>query len=123
MYPLAEALLAGVLLGGVLPFEVLLAAEGEMVLAVSVFLEKKERIPPELEIPEEEGELLLSGTLFVLWYSWHLFSSADWTGGHRHFCFWSWPMRWCADTKRKIRKYKCNKYKSEIGIKKFENVP
>jgi len=69
MYLLAEALLAGVLLGGVLPFEVLLAVEGEMVLAMCVFLEKKERIPPELEIPEEEGVLLLSGTLFVLWYS------------------------------------------------------
>jgi len=40
-----------------------------MVLAESVFLEKKERIPPELEIPEEEGELPLSGALFVLWYS------------------------------------------------------
>jgi len=61
MYLLAEALLAGVLLGGVLPFEVLLAAEGEMVLVVSVFLEKKEMIPPGLEIPEEEGALLLSG--------------------------------------------------------------
>jgi len=33
-------LLAGVLLAGVLPPEVLLAAEGEMVLAVSVLLEK-----------------------------------------------------------------------------------
>ena len=63
---LAEALLAGVLLGGVLPFEVLLADEGEMALAVSVFLEKKERIPPGLETPEEEGALLLSGALFVL---------------------------------------------------------
>ena len=55
MYLLAEALLAGVLLSGVLPFEVLLAVEGEMVLAVSVFLEKKERIPLGLETPEEEG--------------------------------------------------------------------
>ena len=62
MYLLAEALLAGVLLGGVLLFEVLLAV-------VSVFLEKKKRIPPELEIPEEEGALLLSGALFVLGYS------------------------------------------------------
>ena len=87
MYPLAEALLAGVLLGGVLLFGVLLAAEGEMVFAVSVLLENKERIPPELEIPEEEGALLLSGALFVLWYSWHLLSSADWTGRHRYFCF------------------------------------
>ena len=68
MYLLAEALLAGVLLGGVLPLEVFLAAEGKMVLAVFVFLEK-ERIPLELGIPEEEKALLLSGTLFVLWYS------------------------------------------------------
>ena len=52
------------------------AVEEEMVLAESVFLEKKERIPPEFEMPEEEGELPLSGALFVLWYSWHLFSSA-----------------------------------------------
>ena len=73
---LAEVLLAGALLVEVLPLEVLLAAEREMVLAESMFLEKKERIPPELEIPEEEGQLPLSGALFVLWYSWHLFSSA-----------------------------------------------
>ena len=66
---LAEVLLVETLLVGVLPLVVLLAVEGEMVLVVSVFLEKKERIPPELEIPEEEGELLLSGALFVLWYS------------------------------------------------------
>jgi len=79
---LIEALLVGVLL-----LVVLLAIEGEMVLAESVFLEKKERIPPELEIPEEEGELPLSGAFFVPWYSWHLFSSAGWTGGHRHLCF------------------------------------
>jgi len=69
MYLLAEALLAGVLLGGVLPLEVFLAAEGKMVLAVFVFPEKKERIPLELGIPEEEKALLLSGALFVLWYS------------------------------------------------------
>jgi hypothetical protein len=67
---------AGVLLAGVLPPKVLLTAEGEMVLAVSVLLEKKERIPPKLEILEE-GVLLLFGALFVLWYSWHLFSSTD----------------------------------------------
>ena len=72
---LAEVLLVEVLLVGVLPLVVLLALEREMVLVVSVFLEK-ERIPPELEIPEGERELLLSGALFVLWYSWHLFSSA-----------------------------------------------
>jgi len=114
---LAEAPLVGALLFGVLPFVVLLVVEGEMILAESVFQEKKERIPQELEIPEEEGELPLSGALFVLWYSWHLFSSAGWTGGHRHLCSWSLPMRWYADTKRKIREYKCNRYKNEIGIK------
>jgi len=78
---LAEAPLVGALLIGVLPFVVFLAIEGEMVLAESVFLGKKERIPPELEMPEEEGELPLSGALFVLWYSWHLFSSVGWNGG------------------------------------------
>jgi len=84
---LAEAPLVGALLIGVLPFVVLLAVKGEMVLAESVFLEKKERIPPELEIPEEEGELLLSGALFVPWYSWHLFFSTGWTGGIGTFAF------------------------------------
>jgi len=74
---LAEAPLVVALLVGVLPFVVFLAVEGEMVLVESVFLEKKERIPPELEIPEEEAELPLSGALFVPWYSWHLFSSAS----------------------------------------------
>jgi len=52
---LAEVLLAGALLVGVLPLEVLLAAEREMVLAVSMFLEKREKILPELEIPGEGG--------------------------------------------------------------------
>jgi hypothetical protein len=119
---LAEVLLVGALLVGVLPLVVLLAFEGEMILAVSVFLEKKERIPPELEIPEEEGELLLSGALFVLWYSWHLFSSAGWTGGHRHLCFWSLPMHWYADTEKEICECKYNRHKSEIGIK-IESIP
>jgi len=119
---LAEVLLVGALLVGVLPLVVLLVVEGEMVLAVSVFLEKKERIPPELEIPEEEGELLLSGALFVLWYSWHLFSSAGWTGGHRHLCFWSLPMHWYADTEKEICECKYNRHKSEIGIK-IESIP
>jgi hypothetical protein len=98
--PLIEVLLVGVLL-----LVVLLAIEGEMVLAESVFLEKKERIPPELEIPEEEGELPLSGALFVPWYSWHLFSFAGWTGGHRHLYLWSLPMHWFADTERRICEY------------------
>ena len=93
-----------------------------MVLAVSVFLENKERIPPGLEIPEEEVELLLFDALFVLWYSWYLFSSAGWTGGHRHLYFWSLPMRWSADTERKTRKCKSDKYKNKIGIK-IEGIP
>ena len=75
-------LLAEVLLLGVLPVEfllpvVLLALEGEMVLAESLHLEEKGKIPPEWEIPEEEEELPLSGALFLPWYSWHPFSSAS----------------------------------------------
>ena len=115
---LAEVLLAGALLVGVIPLEVLLVAEGEMVLAVSVFLEKREKILPELEIPGEEEALLLSGALFVLWYSRHLFSSADWTWGHRHLCFWFLPMCRCADVEREIYEYKCNRCKSGISMKK-----
>ena len=90
MFPLAEALLFGVL-----------PVAEEMVLVVSGLLEKKEKIPPELEIPEEEEVLLLSGALFALWYSWHLFSSADWTGGHRCLCFWFLPMHRYADIEGK----------------------
>ena len=63
---LAEVFLAGVLLIVILPLEVFLADEREMVLAVSVFLEKREKILPGLEIPGEEEVLLLSGALFVL---------------------------------------------------------
>jgi len=84
---LAEVLLTGALLVGVLPLGVFLVAEKEMVPAVSVFLEKREKILPGLEILGEEEALLLFGTLLVLWYSWHPFSSADWTGGHRYLCF------------------------------------
>jgi hypothetical protein len=57
-------LLTEVLLAGVLPSVVLPALVGETVLAVSGLLEKKEKTPPELETPEEEGELPLSGALF-----------------------------------------------------------
>jgi len=92
--------LIGVLLAEVLPPVVLLALEGEMVLAVSLFLEEKERIPLEWEIPEEEGELPLSGASFVPWYFWSLFSSAGWTGGQRHLCFWFLPMHWFAVTEK-----------------------
>jgi len=62
----AEVLLTGALLVGVLPLGVLLAAEREMVLVVSVFLEKREKILPELEIPGEEKVLLSFGALLVL---------------------------------------------------------
>ena len=82
----AEVLLDGVLLVGVLLLGVLLAAEGEMVLVASGLLERKEKIPLGLVILGEKV-LLSFGALLVLWYSWHLFSSADWAGGHRHFCF------------------------------------
>jgi len=84
---LAGVLLIEVLLAGVLLLSVLLAVEGEMVLAESLLLGEKGKIPPEWEIPEGEKELPLSGALFVPWYSWHLFSSDGWTGGHRHLGF------------------------------------
>ena len=90
---LVGVLLAEVLLARVLLLVVLLVVEEEMVLAESLFLGEKERIPPEWEIPEEEEELLLSGASPVLWYSWHPFSFAGWIGGHRHLCFWSLSMR------------------------------
>jgi len=100
---LAEVLLVGVLPVEALPPVVLLALEGEMMLAESLRPEEKEKIPPEWEIPEEEEEeeLPLSGTLFLPWYSWHPFSSAGWTGGHRRLgsCFLS--MHWFAVTKKK----------------------
>ena len=98
---MAEVLLVETLLVGVLPLVVLLALEEEMALVASGLLEKKEKILPELEIPEE-GELPLSGALFVPWYSWHLFSFAGWTGGHRYLYLWSLPMHWFADTERRI---------------------
>jgi hypothetical protein len=44
---LVGVLQAEVLLAGVLPLVVLLAVEEEMVLAESLFLEEKEKIPPE----------------------------------------------------------------------------
>jgi len=74
------------LLAGVLLRELLLAAEGEMVLVASGLLERKEKIPLGLETLEEE-ELLSSGALFVVGCSWSLSSSPGWTGGHRHLCF------------------------------------
>jgi len=115
MFLLAEVLLAGVLLIGVLPLEVLLVAEEEE-FAVSGLLEKKEMILLGSEILEEERALLFFDALLVIWYFWHLFSSADWTGGQRHLCFWSLPMHQYADTAMKICEYKCNGCKNEIGI-------
>jgi len=112
---LAEVLLARALLVGVLPLGVLLVAEKEMVPAASVFLEKREKILPGLEILGEEKALLLFGALLVLWYFWHLFSSAGWTGGHRHLYSWSLPMRRCAVSRIRIREYECNKCRNGIG--------
>ena len=116
MFLMAEVLLVETLLVGVLPLVVLLALEEEMALVASGLLEKKEKILPELEIPEEEGELPLSGALFVPWYSWHLFSFAGWTGGHRHLYLWSLPMHWFAVTERRICEYQCGRCKSKIGM-------
>jgi len=62
-------LLLGVLLDGVRLLLVFLAVEREMVLAESLHLEEKEKIPLEWEIPKEEEELPLSGALFLPWYS------------------------------------------------------
>jgi len=110
---LVEVLLVEVLLVGVLPLVVLLALEEEMALVVSGLLEKKEKIPPGLEKPGEEEALLLFGVLLVPWCFWHLFSSVGWTGGHRHLCFWSLPMRRFADIE-KIYEYKCGRCKIRI---------
>jgi hypothetical protein len=86
------------LLAGVPLRELLLAAEEEIVLVASGLLERKERIPLGLETLGEEKELLSSGALFVVGYSWSLSSSPGWTRGHRHLCFWFLPMRRYADT-------------------------
>jgi len=54
---------------------VLLAAEVEMVLAVSELLVKKETIPHEsVTLEEEEEAMLSSGILLVIWCFWDLFS-------------------------------------------------
>jgi len=97
MFLLAEFLLAGVLL-----FGVLLAAEEETVLVVSELLEKREMIPPESVTLEEEEALLFSGVSLVIWYSWNLFSLVGWTGGHQQSYFWSLPICQCADTTMKV---------------------
>jgi len=116
MFLLAEVLLAGALLVEILPLGVLLVVEKEVVPAVSGFLGKREKIPLGLETLGEEKVLLSTGALLVIWCSWSLSSSLDWTGGHRHLCFWSLPMRRYADTTMEIREYKCNRCKNEIGM-------
>jgi hypothetical protein len=113
---LAEVLLAGVLLVGVLPLGALLVAEKKVVPGVSGSLEKREKIPPGSVIPGEEKVLLYSGALLVIWCSWSLSSSLDWTGGHRQSHFWSLPMCWCAGTIMKICEYKCNRCKNGISM-------
>jgi len=102
MFLLAEVLLAGALLVGVLPLGVLPVAEKEVVPAVSGFLEKREKIPPGSVTLEQEKVLLFSGALLVIWCSWSLSSSLDWTRGHRQSHFWYLPMCWCAGTIMKI---------------------
>jgi len=110
MYLLAEVSLVGVLLCEFLP-----AAEEAMVLVASGLLEGKERIPLELETLGEEEVLLSSGALLVIWCSWSLSFLLGWTGGHRHLCFWSLPMRECAGTAIRSCEYKCNRYENGIG--------
>ena len=80
-------LLAEVLLAGALPLEVFLVAEEEKEFAVSGLLEKKGMILLGSETLGEEEALLFSGASLVIWYSWNLFSSFDWTGGHRQSYF------------------------------------
>ena len=63
--------------------EVLLVVEGEMVLAVSELLEKREMILQGLVTLEEEEALLFSDASLVTWYSWDPFSLLGWTGGHQ----------------------------------------
>jgi len=98
MFLLAEAPLAEVLLAEVLLFGFLLMVEEETVLVVSGLLEKMEMSLLGSKILGEEKALLFSGALLAVWYSWNLFSSVDWTGGHRRSHFWSLPMYRCADT-------------------------
>ena len=78
MLPLAEVLLADVLL-----FEVHPVVEEEMVLVVSGLVEKREKIPPRSVTSEEGKVLLFSGASLGFRYSWSLFSLVGWTGGHR----------------------------------------
>jgi len=97
MFLLAEVLLAGILL-----FGVLLVIEQEMVLVVSEPLEKRGMIPPGSVTLEEGEALLFSGASLVFWYSWNLFSLVGWTRGHQQSYFWSLLMCQYADTTMKV---------------------
>ena len=108
-------LLAQVLLAGVLLRMVHLVAEGKASI-VSELLGKKEKIPPGSAILEGEKALLFFGALPGFWYSWSFSSLVDWTGGHRHLCFWSLPMRRYTDTTMKIRECKYNRCKNGISM-------
>jgi len=117
-------LLAEVLLVGTLPLEVLLVAEEEKELAVSRLLEKKGMILLGSEILEEEKALLFFGALLVIWYSWHLFSSAGWTRGHRRLYLWSLPMHRCADTTIKFVSASITNVRVEsVWVKEFGSLP
>jgi len=63
---LAEVLPAEALLVGIPPLGVLLAAEKEMVLALSVFLEKREKILPEGDTGGGGGVATLWRFIFAL---------------------------------------------------------
>jgi len=82
VFLLAEVSLAGALLLGVL-----FVTEEEMESVVFGFLEKRGMILLGLETLGEEKASLFSGALLVIWCSWNLFSSVDWTGGHRQLYF------------------------------------
>jgi len=93
-------------------------AEEEMASAVSGLLERKGMILLESEILGKDKALLFSGALLVISYSWNLFSSVYWTGGHWQSYFWSLLMYRCVDITAKIYEYKCDRYKSGIGMSK-----
>ena len=88
MYPLAEVPLVGILLRELLP-----AAEEEIVPVASGLLERREKIPLELETLGEGKVLLFSDASPGLWYSWSFSSLVGWTGGHRQSHLWFLPMR------------------------------
>jgi len=105
MFLLVEVLLAGVLL-----FGVLLVAGEEMVLAVSGLLELGS------ETLREEEALLLSSASLVVWYSWNLFSSVDWTRGIDSRTSGLCRCTGMLIQQRKVYEYKRNRYKNGIGM-------